>query len=435
VFYVPGSHYRLSPHHPVLLGSGATANVAEGTCLTTNQPVAIKQLRYAFSRFRYAARKEVFLLRRLSHPHIVGLKDLYVCPKDLKTLYLVLDRGERSLSQVLDSNHNRKKMTHEHFRFLIYQILVALDYLHQKGVIHRDVTPNNILVDNNCHVRLADFGISGVRSITVTTEGELASSPFSSSASSSSSSGGREVTETQLTAYMVSLHQRAPELLMKCNPFVYTSAVDIWALGCIWAQLIKKRPLFEEGRHHLQQLESVLSVMGPHCGITEFKQIESFVEDSRNCCCSSRSSCCCHVKPGTTCRSHIERFHCWKRFNSKESPSWKSLFPMRSDDEAIELISKMLHLRPECRPTAAELLRDTYFDSCRLYFQRQQQTESPPPPGENLTIVYYRSTCSLLWKDLREFNFEHFTPIYKQWKQRSSSSSSVSRTKRKRGYL
>ena len=125
--------------------------------------------------------------------------------------------------------HRRPGMLKDvHRRFIMYQLLSATRYLHAGQVIHRDQKPSNVLLDADCIVKMADFGLA--RSLAAT---------------------GEEA-ETCLTDYVATRWYRAPEILLGCKR--YTTGVDMWSLGCILAEMLARRPLFP-GNSTLEQVE------------------------------------------------------------------------------------------------------------------------------------------------------------------------------------
>jgi len=184
-------------------------------------------------------------------------------------------------------------LTSEHIKRFLYQLLSALKYIHSSLVIHRDLKPANILINEDCSLRLCDFGLA--RSVNEApkpfSKGDTRDISHSSSTSNSSISGNppllpkptKQLTR-QLTKHVVTRWYRAPELIL-IQP--YTSAVDMWSLGCIFAELLSmqegsvpgyedRKPLFPGGScyplsgegasvkndERLDQLSVILSVIG-----------------------------------------------------------------------------------------------------------------------------------------------------------------------------
>ncbi|KAK4391137.1 Mitogen-activated protein kinaseMMK1 [Sesamum angolense] len=114
----------------------------------------------------------------------------------------------------------------DHENYFLYQILRGLKYIHSANVLHRDLKPSNLLLNANCDLKICDFGLARVTS------------------------------ETDfMTEYVVTRWYRAPELLL--NSSDYTAAIDVWSVGCIFMELMDRRPLFP-GRDHVHQLRLLM---------------------------------------------------------------------------------------------------------------------------------------------------------------------------------
>ena len=104
----------------------------------------------------------------------------------------------------------------DHVKIFLYQILRGLKFLHSARIIHRDIKPGNLLVNSNCLLKICDFGLARVE-------------PYSDS--------------QMLTQEVVTQYYRAPELLMGANRYKYE--IDLWSVGCIFAELLSRRILFQ----------------------------------------------------------------------------------------------------------------------------------------------------------------------------------------------
>lgn len=170
--------------------------------------------------------REIKLLRELKNPYIVNLIDVMLDEAD-KALYLVFDYAEHDLLEMIRWHHNRvaHPMPMQTVKSLLWQILHGMNYLHKNWIIHRDLKPSNILVtgadkppnERGC-VKIADFGLA-----------RLFQSPL------------RPLTDVD--AVVVTIWYRAPELLLGAKH--YTKAIDLWAIGCIFAELVTSKPLFQ----------------------------------------------------------------------------------------------------------------------------------------------------------------------------------------------
>ena len=116
--------------------------------------------------------------------------------------------------------YKQKKLSNSHIKWITYQLLCALKYLHSANVVHRDLKPQNILLSSNCDVKLCDFGL--VRIIKAPSYESL--------------NGG------DLTQYVVTRWYWDPELLLGCE--TYTQAIYIWGLGCILGEMLYRKALF-----------------------------------------------------------------------------------------------------------------------------------------------------------------------------------------------
>mmetsp|Transcript_8193 Transcript_8193/g.30291 ORF Transcript_8193/g.30291 Transcript_8193/m.30291 type:complete len:347 (-) Transcript_8193:121-1161(-) len=207
-----------------LLGEGSFASVYEAINTETNSIVAIKQLKKKYFSWSECIKlREVESLRKLNHLNIVKLKEVV---RENNVLYLVFEHMSQNLYQLLQ---DETKMSESMIRSLIYQVLQGLKYLHQNGYFHRDMKPENILIQSGV-AKLADFGLAKyIRS----------KPPF--------------------TEYVSTRWYRSMEVTLSGGH--YNSPIDVWAMGAIMAELYTGRPLFP-GKNTMDQIVKICKVRG-----------------------------------------------------------------------------------------------------------------------------------------------------------------------------
>ncbi|XP_043700745.1 mitogen-activated protein kinase homolog NTF6-like [Telopea speciosissima] len=219
----------IPPVHPV--GRGAYGMVCCARNSETNEEVAIKKIGNAFDNRIDAKRtlREIKLLCHMDHENIIKIKDIIRPPQreNFNDVYIVYELMDTDLHQIIRST---QPLTDDHCQYFLYQVLRGLKYIHSANVLHRDLKPSNLLVDANCDLKICDFGLA------------------------------RTTSETDfMTEYVVTRWYRAPELLLNCSE--YTAAIDIWSVGCILMEIIKREPLFP-GKDYIQQLRLITELLG-----------------------------------------------------------------------------------------------------------------------------------------------------------------------------
>uniref|UniRef100_A0A7N2KKA7 mitogen-activated protein kinase n=1 Tax=Quercus lobata TaxID=97700 RepID=A0A7N2KKA7_QUELO len=230
--YGEASQYEIQE----VVGKGSYGVVASAIDTHTGERVAIKKINDVFEHVSDATRilREVKLLRLLRHPDIVEIKHIMLPPsrREFQDIYVVFELMESDLHQVIKANDD---LTPAHFQFFLYQLLRALKYIHTANVFHRDLKPKNILANADCKLKICDFG--------------LARAAFDDAPST-----------IFWTDYVATRWYRAPEL---CGSFFskYTPAIDIWSIGCIFAEMLTGKPLFP-GKNVVHQLDIITDLLG-----------------------------------------------------------------------------------------------------------------------------------------------------------------------------
>ncbi|KAM9138702.1 cyclin-dependent kinase 7 isoform 1-T1 [Pangshura tecta] len=213
------------------LGEGQFATVYKARDKNTNQIVAIKKIKLghrseAKDGINRTALREIKLLQELSHPNIIGLLDAFGHKSNIS---LVFDFMETDLEVIIKDSS--LVLTQSHIKAYMLMTLQGLEYLHRHWILHRDLKPNNLLLDENGVLKLADFGLA-----------------------KSFGSPNRVYTHQVVTRWY-----RAPELLFGAR--MYGVGVDMWAVGCILAELLLRVP-FLPGDSDLDQLTKIFETLG-----------------------------------------------------------------------------------------------------------------------------------------------------------------------------
>lgn len=263
----------------------------------SNETVALKEIHLdAEEGTPSTAIREISLMKELRHTNIVRLHDVIHTES---RLLLVFEFMEQDLKKYMDNHGNKGALDPATIRSFMFQLLKGTAFCHENRVLHRDLKPQNLLINRRGELKLADFGLARAFGIPVNT--------FSNE--------------------VVTLWYRAPDVLLGSR--TYSTSIDVWSAGCIMAEMISGVPLFR-GRDNNDQLNQILRVLGtPDEGT-----IERLRKDSPE------------IQP--------------RPFPRMPKVPFSHLFP-KAHPLAIDLLEKLLKFDPAQRISADEALRHPYF--------------------------------------------------------------------------
>jgi len=280
------------------IGEGTYGIVYKAKNKETKALVALKRIRLEDAEgVPSTTIREISLLKGLKHPNIVAMLD--VIHED-KNLFIAFEYMVADLKKFMDDT--KKELPPALVKSYMQQLLSAIAFCHSHVIVHRDLKPQNLLIDNEGHIKLADFGLGR----------------------------GFDFPLRAYTHEVVTLWYRAPEILLGSK--VYSFPVDVWSLGCIFAELVTLKPLFP-GDSEIDQLFRIFRMLGTPCEV---------------------------IWPGVT-----------------DLPDYKPLFPKWTpqslemqlgslDRQGRDLLRKLVAYNPEKRIPAGMALKHKYFDDVKL---------------------------------------------------------------------
>ncbi|XP_020568070.1 serine/threonine-protein kinase MAK isoform X3 [Oryzias latipes] len=290
------------------LGDGTYGSVLMGRNNESGEYVAIKRMKKKFYSWDECMNlREVKSLKKLNHANVVKLKEVI---RENDHLYFVFEYMKENLYQLMKDREN-KMFSENEIRNILFQVLSGLAFVHKHGFFHRDMKPENLLCMGPELVKIADFGLAR----------EIRSKP-------------------PYTDYVSTRWYRAPEVLLRSS--TYGSPIDLWAVGCIMAELYTLRPLFP-GNSEMDEIFKICQVLGT-VKKTEWPE-------------------------GYQLASAMNF-----RFPQCVPTHLKTLIPNASN-EAIALMKDFLQWDPKKRPTAAQALRYPYFQVGQVLGPRPQSQE------------------------------------------------------------
>ncbi|KAM9418039.1 serine/threonine-protein kinase MAK-like isoform 3-T3 [Salvelinus alpinus] len=308
------------------LGDGTYGSVLMGKSNESGELVAIKRMKRKFYSWEECMNlREVKSLKKLNHANVVKLKEVI---RENDHLYFVFEYMKENLYQLMKDREN-KMFTENEIRNIMFQVLSGMAFVHKHGFFHRDMKPENLLCMGPELVKIADFGLAR----------EIRSRP-------------------PYTDYVSTRWYRAPEVLLRSS--IYSSPIDMWAVGCIMAELYTLRPLFP-GNSEVDEIFKICQVLGT-------------------------------VKKSDWPEGYQLASAMNFRFPQCVPTHLKTLIPNAST-EAIALMKDLLMWDPKKRPTAVQALRYPYFQvgqvlgprpgsEIRKATVRTQSRGSSEPKGE-----------------------------------------------------
>uniref|UniRef100_A0A1A8F6H6 Mitogen-activated protein kinase n=1 Tax=Nothobranchius korthausae TaxID=1143690 RepID=A0A1A8F6H6_9TELE len=217
----------VEPDRPI--GYGAFGVVWSVTDPRDGKRVALKKMPNVFQNLVSCKRvfRELKMLCFFKHENVLSALDILQPPHIdyFEEIYVVTELMQSDLHKIIVSP---QPLSSDHAKVFLYQILRGLKYLHSAGILHRDIKPGNLLVNSNCVLKICDFGLARVEE----------------------TDESRHMTQEVVTQYY-----RAPEILMGSRH--YSNSIDIWSVGCIFAELLGRRILFQ-AQTPIQQVTSDL---------------------------------------------------------------------------------------------------------------------------------------------------------------------------------
>ncbi|EJD53374.1 CMGC/GSK protein kinase [Auricularia subglabra TFB-10046 SS5] len=300
-----------------VIGNGSFGVVFQARMLSVpkeEEDIAIKKV-LQDKRFK---NRELQIMRLVSHPNVVELRSFFYSNGDKKDelyLNLILEYVPETVYRA--SRHYvklKQPMPTLQIKMYMYQLMRSLAYIHSVGICHRDIKPQNLLLNPATGVlKLCDFGSAKIL---------VAGEPN--------------------VSYICSRYYRAPELIFGSTN--YTTNIDIWSTGCVMAELMLGQPLFP-GESGIDQLVEIIKVLGT----PSREQIKT-------------------MNP-----NYMEH-----KFPQIKPHPFAKVFRPRTSTEAIDLVSKLLEYTPEARLSAIESMVHPFFDELRLETTRMASGKDMP---------------------------------------------------------
>jgi CTD kinase subunit alpha len=297
-FAASDSVYYRKPGNESVVGSGTYGKVFKAIHVYTRKLVALKKIRMEGERdgFPVTAVREIKLLQSLKHVNVVRLQEVMVEKNDC---FMVFEYLSHDLTGLL--NHPTFKLEPAHKKHLAKQLFEGLDYLHRRGVLHRDIKAANILVSNEGQLKLADFGLARFYA---------------------------KRRQLDYTNRVITIWYRSPELLL--GETQYGPAVDIWSAACVLVEIFTRHAIFPGDGGEISQLEKIYAILGtPH------------VRDW----------------PGLVDMAWFELL----RPSAKRPNLFAEKYKDRVTPAAFDLLAAMFQYDPAKRPTASDVLEHPYF--------------------------------------------------------------------------
>ncbi|TPX39064.1 hypothetical protein SeMB42_g06493 [Synchytrium endobioticum] len=277
------------------LGEGTYAAVYKGKNRLTGDTVALKEIQLDPEEGAPStAIREISLMKELRHENIVKLYDVIHTER---TLTLIFEYMDQDLKKYMDTNGKYGAIEPMLCKSFMFQLLRGIEFCHENRVLHRDLKPQNLLINSKGELKLADFGLARAFGIPVNT--------FSNE--------------------VVTLWYRAPDVLLGSK--TYSTTIDIWSAGCIMAEMYSGKPLFP-GKTNEDQLQKIFRLLGT---------------------------------PAENSWPHVTEFPEWKKtWPFYPAVPLQSKLPMM-DGLALDLLMRMLQYQPQLRVSATQALQHPYF--------------------------------------------------------------------------
>nr|XP_016933789.1 serine/threonine-protein kinase PITSLRE isoform X1 [Drosophila suzukii]XP_016933790.1 serine/threonine-protein kinase PITSLRE isoform X1 [Drosophila suzukii] len=307
----------------------------------TNEIVALKRLKMEKEKegFPITSLREINTLLKGQHPNIVTVREIVV-GSNMDKIFIVMDYVEHDLKSLMETMKNRKQSFFPgEVKCLTQQLLKAVAHLHDNWILHRDLKTSNLLLSHKGILKVGDFGLA-----------REYGSPIK-----------------KYTSLVVTLWYRAPELLL-CSP-VYSTPIDVWSVGCIFAEFLQMLPLFP-GKSEIDELNRIFKELGTPNekiwpGYTELPAVKNMLSQN-------------------------------SQFTEYPVSQLRKHFQEKTSDMGLSLLQGLLTFDPKQRLTADAALKHGYFKELPLPIDpsmfptwpakselgaRKAQASSPKPPS------------------------------------------------------
>jgi CTD kinase subunit alpha len=294
------SVYFRKPGNESVIGAGTYGKVFKAIHIFTKSKVALKRIRMEGEKdgFPITAVREIRLLQHLRHQNVVSLQEVMV---EKNECFMVFEYLSHDLTGLI--NHPSFSLSSAHKKHLARQMFEGLNYLHHRGVLHRDIKAANILISNRGLLKFADFGLARF---------------FSKSR------------QQDYTNRVITIWYRPPELLL--GETRYGPAVDVWSAACVYVEMFTKKAIFPGDGSELNQLDKLYSSLGTPtradwANIVEMPWFELM------------------------------------RPTERKKRTFESQYSDYLSPAALDLVGKIFQYDPAKRPTTEEVLDHPYFAS------------------------------------------------------------------------